>query len=144
MDRLAEIRWQEFTHPCGFHSREIPSLLIDLNNSSEDISLRAANRLWDVVSHQGNVGSNSVPTAPFLLERLVTAATPVQVEILEILYSFACETRHSRAESWAQHLRTTLDNNVELFERFGTSSDEDIRGYAELILEVLRGSELNE
>ncbi|MCE9556112.1 MAG: hypothetical protein K8T91_22415 [Planctomycetes bacterium] len=116
--------------------------MIDLNSNSNAVALQAASRLWNVVSHQGNVGSNSVPTAPFLIERLATAPAPLQVEILDILYQFASATHFSNTESWAHQLRVILNDNVARFTQFFDSTDEDIQSFSELIVESLIEAEL--
>lgn len=135
--RLAAIKWEEFTHPCGFKSQEIPSLIIKLDSGCEVESLRAANRLWNVVSHQGCVGSNSVPTLPFLLERLVTVSMDVQEEILDIIYQFSCAACPSNSENWARELRQILTANRTQFEQLLESQNEGVIALSEAILEQI-------
>ncbi|MEZ6140921.1 MAG: hypothetical protein R3B84_10150 [Zavarzinella sp.] len=126
-----------FSHPCGFDSREIPSLIVELNSDCERVNLHAANKLWNVISHQGNVGSNSVPTLPFLIERLATSSIVVQSEILDIIFLFSCAACPKNAENWAVELRALLTANRTHFERLLESQNEEITSYAELILEKL-------
>jgi len=98
--RLDSIDWANYESACGFDSTEIPPLVIELNGINHETSMKAIDRLWNVVCHQSNVGSNSVPVLPFLIERLQSASPELQSEILDIIYPFAC---HARMCSKRQH-----------------------------------------
>ncbi len=135
--RLAAINWDEFIHPCGFRSHEIPLLLVRLNSECIDTSLSAARRLWDVVAHQGNVGSNSVPTLPFLLERLECRNANVQEEILDIIYQFACAACPKSVDRWAIELRNALKASRLQFVGLVQSRHEGVRSFSEMILEQI-------
>lgn len=129
--RLAVVKWEEFTHPCGFQSQEISSLLTELNSDHDVVSIRAANRLWDVVAHQGNVGPSSVPTLPFLLERMTTCGVQLQEELLDILYQFACAACPNNTETWAIEFRHILRLNRIHFEQLLESPSEGVTTFAE-------------
>ncbi|MBL8826063.1 MAG: hypothetical protein JNM18_03700 [Planctomycetaceae bacterium] len=135
--RLAVVKWEEFTHPCGFQSQEIPSLLTELHGDQDAASIRAANRLWHVVAHQGNVGPSSVPTLPFLLERLTTCGVQLQEEILDILYQFACAACPNTTEIWAIELRRILRENRSHFDQLLESPSEGVTTFSEMILEQI-------
>jgi hypothetical protein len=136
-ERLSAIQWESFTHPCGFDSREIPSLLVELNSENPFASLSAARQLWNVVAHQGCVGANSVPTLPFLIERLDSAEASVQEEILDILYQFAIAACPNETEPWAKELRAALPKSRPAFVALVNSRNETIAAFAAGILEAI-------
>ena len=142
--RLDSIAWADYESACGFDSTEIPSLIVGLNDASDETSMKAINRLWNVVCHQANVGSNSVPVLPFLIERLQTASPELQSEILDIIYPFACHARmcskgqHGLEPSgWRKSLLDELLRQRALFASFMNSDDHDLVGWGELIDEEL-------
>lgn len=142
--RLTEIQWHAFDSACGFDSTEIPHLLVSLTSSDSTAVVQAASQLWNVVSHQANVGSNSVPTLPFLVELLPRVTNEVQSEILDIIYSFACHARMcaDRVESlslmgWNRELAALLIANRSTFDSFAGSDDQDLIEWSELIGEQL-------
>ncbi|EMI23851.1 hypothetical protein RESH_05569 [Rhodopirellula europaea SH398] len=138
--RLGHINWNDFDSAKGFDSNEIPRLLVQLDSSDTNAALEAAQQLWNVVSHQANVGSNSVPTLPFLIELLPSVSTEIQSEILDIIYNFACHARMcaDRAESlsltgWHRDLATRLIEDRSVLDAFGHADDQDLIEWSELI-----------
>lgn len=141
---LQAIDWSNYESACGFDSTEIPSLLVAIYSDSAD-SKRAIDRLWNVVCHQSNIGSNAVPTLPFLARRLATAEPDLKTEILDIVYSFACFARmcaNGKKEDlslkgWRNDLAVALIEHRADFAVFLRSSNGDLVEWAEMIEEQL-------
>ncbi|MEI8379854.1 MAG: hypothetical protein WCJ09_06985 [Planctomycetota bacterium] len=139
-ERLNSVNWADYESACGFDSREIPSLIVQLNDSDQATTMTAIERLWNVVCHQSNVGSNAVPVLPFLTERLETATSELQSEILDIIYSFACygracsERMHELEPiGWRKSLLDELIQYRPLFASFIGSKSEDLVKWGEMI-----------
>ncbi|MEM7315857.1 MAG: hypothetical protein AAF497_22205 [Planctomycetota bacterium] len=142
--RLGQINWNAFDSAKGFDSGEIPHLLVKLDSPDANAAIEAAQQLWNVVSHQANVGSNSVPTVPFLIELLPSVSTEIQSEILDIIYNFACHARMcaDRTESlsltgWHRDLATRLIADRSVLDSFRKADDQDLVEWSELIGEEL-------
>ncbi|PAY18123.1 hypothetical protein CKO51_18020 [Rhodopirellula sp. SM50] len=142
--RLAEIQWHTFDSACGFDSAEIPRLLVSLKSNDSFAAVQAANQLWNVVSHQANVGSNSVPTLPFLIELLSCSTNEIQSELLDIIYCFACHARMCAdgieslsLTGWHRELASLLIANRSTLDSFARSDDQDLVEWSELIGEQL-------
>ena len=76
---------------------------MQLFDADPDSSYAAADALWNLVAHQGIVGSVSIPTLPFLIERIETHP-PINVlqELSEILYSFSYRLEPPDTSKWSQ------------------------------------------
>ena len=91
--RLRAVDWRDVWHPCYPRSMTtvmVPRSIRRLFSHRPRRSLHAAWQLWNFVAHQGAVGSNSVPTLPFLVERVqLSPSLRVLRELVEIIYYFS-------------------------------------------------------
>ena len=156
--RLSAIRWDHYTHPCHPSSAPVPALIHKLFDSHSDYCCDAANELWNLVAHQGNVGSNSVPTLPFLIDRIkLDPPLLVLQELTEIIFYFSqhleppdtdkwsalerdvarCSFNYPDDYQWTHLLRSEMHKHTELFRELADHPDKDVAGYAEMILKNL-------
>jgi hypothetical protein len=110
----------------------IPGLLIQILRGEDDVKLKAAERLWDIAAHQGNVGPSSVPTSEFLIEILEVLPASVQVETLDTLYQFSNWFGYA---PWGAELLRLFRDALPLFNRLTASPDEDVCDFSEMIIE---------
>lgn len=136
--RVKTVEWSHYSHPCMQDQSLIPPLLLQMVGGNEEQKLKAAERLWDIAAHQGNVGPSAVPAAEFLIEMLEELSPSVQGENLDTLYQFS---NYLRNEQWGADLRIVFVRALPLFERLSTSENEDVCDFSNMIIENIRATE---
>lgn len=150
-NQLNKIIWSNYSHPCSPNTtfEDLPNKFIDLFSMDKKTSIKAVNQLWNDLAHQGNVGSISIPSCPFLIERIKTNPhIEVFIDIMEILYYFSCalqplnkiiwnteQEKKSYDYQWTLGLRKIFYSNLEIFKKLKHHSNEDVVDYAEKIIE---------
>ena len=132
------MEWSRYKHPCLFDQSLIPGLLLQIVRGDEKQRLAAADELWHVTAHQGNVGPSAVPTAGFLLEMLEEMPGSVQAAILEILFHFAS---YCKGESWSTELRSRFFGDLPLLKQLSVSTNQDVSEYSNMIIEKLQADD---
>jgi hypothetical protein len=136
--RVRSIKWSEYSHPCIQDQSLIPGLLLEIVRGSDDVKRKAAERLWDVAAHQGNVGPSAVPATRFLIEIFEEMPIPVQIETLDTLYQFS---NYFRGEPWSTELRGSFLDALPLFRRLSTSACDDVSDFSKMIIEKIEANE---
>jgi hypothetical protein len=135
--QVRNVEWSRFPHPCEQDQSLIPTLILQMVDGDEQQQLGAAQRLWDVAAHQGNVGSSAVPVSRFLFELLQKQAPVVQVENLDTLYQFS---NYLVGQEWSADLRAAFCEALPLLEHLSMSGNEDVSDFSRMIMENVRGS----
>ena len=138
--RVQAIKWSNYSNPCWpDHQSLISGLLIQIRRGDNDVALEAAQRLWDIAAHQGNVGSSAVPTAGFLIEMLEELPPRIQDECLDTLFQFS-NYLTIPDELWCAELRKVFWAALPVFKRLAASPDDDVSCFSEMIIENIEAS----
>src|SRR6266850_6363602 len=130
--RVRAVEWSSYSHPCWEDQSLIPKLLFQMARGFECRRRKAAEKLWNIAAHQGNLGPSAVPTAGFLIEMLEDMPSSVQVETLDTLYQFS---NCFRDKPWSTGLRALFFDALPLFRRLSTSSIEDVSDFSKMIIQ---------
>ena len=102
----------------------------------------ATHQLWCSLCHQhAFISTASLPSYELIRNRLVECSDKLKVELLDIIYGFASCSNHKTKDEEYQKLLTEMKNKIlkdkEIFVKFSKYKNEDINGFAELILNEL-------
>lgn len=139
LDAIHAINWSDYTTAYG-SAAGVPQDLIELFLGGSR-SLKAASRLWADLCHQhAYVSSAALPAFEFILLALESASESLQIELLDILLGFANCTlpgHQADAQDWKLKLHEKMLENVPRIRPFASAKNQDVREFAELILESL-------
>ena len=138
--RLCAVKWESYNTAYGV-AVDVPGQLERLLLAPDEDALQAAHELWCGLCHQHAYASNAaIPALPFLMDALATRSPVVQVEIMDIIAGLAVCSLPSHpegAQPWVQTLRQILIGQRELLAKHRDHPSEDMREWAEIVLESL-------
>lgn len=151
-ERLKSISWADY-HTAYGPAVDTPNQLLRLAGADRKAALDATHELWCGLCHQHvQVGTAAGPALPILLDVLNTADRELTVELLDILLGFAIGSNRQRTiefqrssgqvdiepeAQWLADLRHALLAEMPRFEQLASAMDEEIAGFAKLIIEEL-------
>ena len=151
---ILAINWDDYETAYGNAAEDIPYYisigdsrgctpkvacsLMDLFSDDEKTALQASHDLWCGLCHQhAYVSSAALPAFDILFYGLINLSDPLKVEILDIFYGFAVCTSCGSLNTWQGRLRSKLEEKRSYFQSLMKYQNEDIRSFAELIVEEL-------
>ncbi len=142
--QLEAVDWNRYETAYGV-ATPVPDQLRRLLSPDREVALQASHDLWCGLCHQhAYVSSAALPALPFLVRALENADEQIAIEILDILKGFAVCTWPRGSDcgpEWLFQLREDLSSHTELIARFRSSPNEEVRDFAEEILERLGSAE---
>ena len=141
--RLNAIPWAEFSTAYG-SALKVPDQLRRLASREEQTSLAASHELWCGLCHQhAYVSSAALPALPFILDVLNRAGDKLTIEILDIIFGFACCTKPSGEPiqpKWIDELRSRVVAERPRFKALATHQNHELADFAQRILSELAES----
>jgi hypothetical protein len=136
--RVSAVDWSSYSHPCLEDQSRIPKLLFRMRRGPVWWRRKAAEKLWNIAAHQGNVGPSALPAAGFLIEMLEEMPSSVQVEALDTLYQFS---NSCTGKPWGAELRALFLEALPIFTRLSTDANEDVADFSRMIIENIETDE---
>ncbi len=146
--QIKEIDWSKLKTAYGNAENTIPNYLKNIYCSDEKIAMDATHQLWCSLCHQhAYISTASLPSYEIIKNRLINCDDKLKVELLDILYGFACCSNHKTQDEEYQKLLNEMKNKLlkdkEIFEELSKHENEDINSFAELIIEELDNKKEN-
>lgn len=126
-----------FSDGTTYHT--VGESLCALFSGDEKSAMRATHELWCGLCHQhAYLSSAALPAYEFLLRGLLELSDKLKVELLDIFTGFAyCSGGELNPERFQYKIREKLMRDIEIFRFFVSSDNEDIAGFASMIVEEL-------
>ena len=142
LNQIDEIKWENFETAYGNAKDTTPNYLKDIYSSDEKIAMQATHHLWCSLCHQhAYISSASLPAYEIIKNRLIECEDKLKIELLDIMYGFAACSNHKTEYEEYNNLTTKMKSKLlkdkAIFQELSTHNDEEIKDFAESILEEL-------
>lgn len=140
--QIDSIKWENFETAYGNAKETTPDYLKNIYNSDEKIAMKATHHLWCSLCHQhAYISSASLPAYEIIKDRIIECNEKLKIELLDIMYGFAACSNHKTEDGKYNDLTAKMKRKLlkdkAIFKELALHKDEEIKDFAESILEEL-------